>query len=261
MDFVEAEGGSIDEAIQRALELLGVTRERVEIEILSHTTRGVFGLGGRTARVRATLRRSLGADESAPSPGGEASAPASRAGGAAEPEGQAGTPAEAGVSPEVLDRGREVLQEILRRIGVDVTVAADPSGREARLAISGDPGGLLIGRHGQTLDALEYVLNLILARVEDGPGRISVDSENYRVRRRQGLEELARRMADRARERGKPVTMNPMNPRDRRIVHLALQNDPSVSTRSTGEGALRRLVIVPRGGGRRDRSRPGSAAL
>lgn len=262
MDFVEAEGGSIDEAIQRALELLGVTRDRAEIEILSNTTRGVFGLGGRTARVRATLRRAVGSGESAPPPE-EAAAGLAAAESSSDERPARGTGAEphAEVGPELLGRGREVLEEILRRVGVEVAVSVDSAHGEARLAISGDPGGLLIGRHGQTLDALEYVLNRILAREEDGPGRITVDSENYRIRRRQGLEELARRMADRARTQGKPVTLNPMNPRDRRIVHLTLQNDPTVSTRSTGEGTLRRLVIVPRGSSRRDRSRPKNADL
>lgn len=265
MDYIEAEGNSIDEAIERALERLGVPREKAEIEILSNATRGLFGLGGRRAKVRAMLRTAV-AVEPAPAAGRPVSAPAelARPKPPSEPTPPPAPPEAAATDSASLDHARTVLQELVRLMGSDarVEVAGDADG--PRLTILGDASGVLIGRRGQTLDALEYLVNRVAAREEDHPGRIMVDSQNYRDRRRQALEDLARRLADRARSRGKPVTLNPMSPRDRRIVHLTLQNDRSLVTRSSGKGYFRRLVIIPEGERAEPRSnrrprRPGPA--
>lgn len=299
MESIEAEGHSIDDAIDRALQRLGVSRDKVDIEIVSNASRGLFGLGGRRAKVRATLRRplavggattpshataapSLGAssttrtttDESAvpPRPAAPRSepprqrperAPARRAAEAPrqgpEPhrrsaESTAAAPS-APLNQASIDRARSVLSEIIRLIGSDAGVEVARDVDDVRLVISGDPSGLLIGRRGQTLDALEYVLHRIMAHDDGGGVRLVVDAENYRLRRRDALEQLARRTADRARRSGKPLTLSPMNPRDRRIVHLALQDDPSFTTRSAGTGFYRKVVIVP-AGARRGRSGP-----
>ena len=112
--------------------------------------------------------------------------------------------------------------------------------------LTGDSSGVLIGRRGQMLDALEYLLNRVVGRDEGGAPRIIVDSENYRARRRESLEELARRMGEQAKKKRKPVTLNPMSPRDRRIVHLILQEDSSLVTKSSGKGYFRKLIIIPR---------------
>ncbi len=149
-----------------------------------------------------------------------------------------------------------MLAELITLIGVEATVEAMNDDAGPRLLINGDTSGMLIGRRGQTLDALEYIANRIVAREDEGAGRVVVDSQNYRERRRQSLEELARRLAERARKRGKTVTLNPMSPRDRRIVHLALQNERALTTRSAGKGFFRKLLIIPegeRGGERRSR--------
>jgi spoIIIJ-associated protein len=246
MEYVEAEGNTIDEAIERALAELGVSRDRAEIEILSGTTKGLFGLGGRKARVRASVRPALtlGSDP-ALATARAASAPA------AEPAAPSSLPPAAPVAAAVLEQARAVLQEIVTRIGSAAQVTVGGTAAEPVLTIGGDPSGLLIGRHGQTLDALEYLVNRIILHEEGASSRITVDCEQYRVRRRQTLEEMARRLAARARSQGRPVTLDPMNPRDRRIVHLALQNDPGLTTRSTGEGYLRKLVIIPQGARRR----------
>ena len=116
----------------------------------------------------------------------------------------------------------------------------------------------MIGRRGQTLDALEYLVNRIVARSEDAPAsRIMVDVEGYRERRREYLNELARRLAEKAKQTGRSVTLNPMSPRDRRVVHLALQNDTSVETRSQGQGYYRKMLILP---GARRGNRPSPAS-
>jgi spoIIIJ-associated protein len=248
MNSVEADGGSIDEAIASALKLLGTTRDRVEIEILNNAVRGVFGIGARKARVRATLRAPIDADHAPPS------TPVPRDTPAAAPT--AATREQTALSAEdhhAIDRARHVLQEILRHMAVQAEVNVRQEDGHVLFELTGDASGVLIGRRGQMLDALEYLLNRIAARDEGGSARIVVDSENYRTRRREALEELARRMGEQARKKRKAITLNPMSPRDRRIVHMILQEDKSLVTKSSGKGYFRKLIIIPAGMNRRRR--------
>jgi spoIIIJ-associated protein len=297
MQSIETEGHSIDDAIERALQQLGVSRDRVDIEIVSNATRGLFGLGGRRARVRATLRRPLTIEPhtatpdtrpqpmtsperraqpprptSTPPPTSTPRPPAASPRPAAPPRAarppapaarpQEATrvtadrpPAEPPLDPAVLERARTVLAEIVRLTGSEGVVEVAQQADGGFLVITGDPSGVLIGRRGQTLDALEYVINRVVAHGDESVSRVAVDAENYRERRRQTLEQLARRAADRTRRRGKPLALSPMNPRDRRIVHLALRNDPTLTTRSAGTGFYRKVIIAPAGGARGNRSR------
>jgi spoIIIJ-associated protein len=136
---------------------------------------------------------------------------------------------------------------------VEVTTGEDPG--TIVLQVSGDSSGLLIGRRGQTLEALEYMVNRIIGRDGETPVRVMLDVERYRERRREYLDTLAKRLAAKAQQTGRVVTLNPMSPRDRRIVHLALQGDTAVSTRSQGEGHYRKLLIIPADRVRRGPSR------
>jgi len=162
------------------------------------------------------------------------------------------------MSAAFVERCKAVLLDLLTHIGVSCTVEARP-GEEAAvlvLDVTGDNGGLLIGRRGQTLDALDYLLNRIVGRGDgDHVGRVMIDVEHYRDRRRAYLDTLARRLAEKAKQTGRVVTLNPMSPRDRRVVHLALQDDAAVTTRSQGEGHYRKVLILPASGGQRG-SRP-----
>jgi spoIIIJ-associated protein len=254
MDYVEAEGDTIDEAIERALQELGVSRDRVEVEIVANATRGLFGLGGRRAKVRASLRSPLRLDEvgeddvsvetSEPAPEPRADTTAARR--APPPE---------RIEGAALEKARSVLQEIVGLIGVDGKVDIAHGAEGPQLEITGDESGILIGRRGQTLDALEYVLNRIVMREGEGVEKIIVDSHGYRARRRDSLVDLAQRLGERARRRGRAVTLNPMSPRDRRIVHLALRDERDLTTRSSGKGYFRKLLIIPRAERRRGQSR------
>jgi spoIIIJ-associated protein len=289
MQSVETEGHSIDDAIEQALQRLGVSRDKVDIEILANAARGLFGLGGRRAKVRATVRRPLALDagESTPAAPAATTPAASRDTRAEERPRPAAPPARPASSerrdpsprpapppaahhappprpaPETapplseasLERARVVLTEIIRLTGSEASILATRDADGVRLVISGDPSGLLIGRRGQTLDALEYLLHRIVAHGEDTGARLVVDAENYRLRRRESLEDLARRVAERARRSGKPITLSPMSPRDRRIVHLALQGDTGMTTRSAGSGFYRKIVIAPAGARRPPRQR------
>jgi len=245
MDSVEAEGSSIDEAIAGALKMLGTTRERVEIEILSNAARGLFGIGSRKARVRASLRTPIDAEPPPPASAAPAAPPPQRETPRARPP--------LTLNRHVAERARAALQAIVDHIGVTAQVAVHEEDDHLLLDLTGDSTGVLIGRRGQMLDALEYIVNRIVSRDEGGSARIVVDSQSYRQRRREALEELARRMGEQARKKKRAVTLNPMSPRDRRIVHLVLQADPSLSTKSSGKGYFRRIVILPAEAGERRR--------
>ena len=255
MNSVEAEGRTIDEAVASALAQLQVERDRVEIEVLSQATKGFLGIGGKKARVRATLRIPLSQQLKgvAPAPPRKSEAPkTSEPKGAVEEESE-GTP----LSREQGEKASEVLKEILRLMEMDASISLEQRTNEFVLTMAGKDGGFLIGRNGQTLDALEYVLNRIITRNEESDVHLALDAEGYRERRRKNLENLALRLGERAKRRKKPVALSPLNPRDRRVIHLTLEGDPLVTTRSLGRGYFRRLYIVPEEGPRRERGRGG----
>ena len=160
-------------------------------------------------------------------------------------------------SPELVSRSQAVLAELLSHLGVQCEVASlpTPDPTLVSLGVRGESSALLIGKHGQTLDAIEYLLNRIVVRDSGATTRIEVDVEGYRARREQSLIANARRMAGKVRETGKPATVEAMNPRDRRIVHMALKDEAGVTSRSQGDGFLRKLVILPAGGRRRNEPR------
>jgi len=146
-----------------------------------------------------------------------------------------------------------MLRQVLQLMGIDATVEEEAGAvpEDVVLQVDGEASGVVIGRHGQGLDAIEYILNRMVARQFADSGHIVVDAASYRARRRQNLTEMARRMADKAKRERRTVTLNPLSPRDRRVVHIALKDDRDVTTRSHGDGLHRKLLIIPQGGGRR----------
>jgi spoIIIJ-associated protein len=149
---------------------------------------------------------------------------------------------------------REVLAEILRRMGIDGTVEVHEEADRTVLDIKGAESGLVIGKKGQTLEALQLLVSKIVHRGAEaevagqsrGLGKpIVIDSGGYRARREGALVELATRLGDKARHTGRTITVNPMSPHERRIIHITLDKVPGVTTRSEGEGIFRRLLIIP----------------
>jgi spoIIIJ-associated protein len=138
-----------------------------------------------------------------------------------------------------------VLQEIVRLMGYDVEVDTADGDERLLLDLRGTEAASLIGKKGQTLDALQFVLNKIFRRDTDDRKPIIVDSGGYRQRRTEALVQLAHRLCEKATKSGKIVAVNPMSAHDRRVIHLALKETPGVTTRSEGEGIYRRLLIVP----------------
>ena len=267
MNAVEAEGTTLDEAITNALRQLQVERERVEIEVLAQPTKGFLGIGGKKARIRATLRVPLAvrANEpktEAPRPSPRTSEPKAEPprsrGQRTDVARETGTRTNTPLSPEMAEKACSALKELLLFMGTEPAVNVENRDEETVVNITKVPNlpeGFLIGHRGQTLDAIEYLVNRIVTKSDETDAHIAVDVEGYRERRWKSLENLALRLGERAKRRRKPVTLSPMSPRDRRVIHLTLEGDPLVTTKSTGHGYFRQVCIVPEEGQRKERSR------
>jgi len=232
METYEFEGKTTEEAIQNAARELNLPMEELNIDVIEPGSAGIFGLvGGRKAKIKVTLKPPSELEE--------------------EEVGEEQERGERREEPQEDDVkfAKRTLEEILALIPVEATVA--PSRGEGRitLKVQGDRSGLLIGRKGKTLDALQFLVNKIVSKALDKKIDVVVDSENYRRRREDSLSQLALKMGDKAKRIEKPVTTNPMNPHDRRLIHLALKDDEDLETRSRGEGLLKRVVIIPKGKG------------
>lgn len=214
MERLEISGKTVEEATERALQQLGVSREQVEVEVLSKGKSGILGLGSEEARIAVTLK----------------SAPV--------------VPA-----PQVAELAKETLDTLLGHMGLSAVVEArqpvqaEEGAPAVTLDITGNDLGILIGRRGETLSSLQYVLNLMVSRRIKAHAGVNVDVEGYKERRTEALRALAQRMAERVRETGRSVTLEPMPPSERRIVHLALKDMPDVTTYSVGEGEARKVSI------------------
>ncbi len=224
---------SVEEAITRGAAELGVDPDRVVVEILDEGSKGMFGLGNRQACVRLTVL-------SAP---GVAAAPRSSA-----PD--AGAAGEDGEEP--LQVTKDILHELLERMGVDAQVTAawgqadtpdDPT--PLLVDILGRDLSLLIGRRGETLAALQYITRLIVGKELHRPTAIIVDVDGYRARRERQLRQLARRMAEEAIERDRTMTLESMPANERRIIHIELRDHAGVRTESVGEGDQRKVTVIP----------------
>jgi spoIIIJ-associated protein len=217
MEDVEASGKTVDEAIAKALQQLGLDRSQVDVEIVSEGRTGLFGLGGENARV---VVKPLSTEQVA-------------------------------VESSTIQIAVDLLQRLLELMDIDAQVTArapetpgDGLGRSsAVLDVSGDDLGILIGRRGSTLAALQYMVNHMVSRSLKSKALVSVDVERYKRRREESLIGLAQRLAEKVKTSGRTVTLEPMPANERRIVHLALAGDLQVVTASLGEGETRKVAI------------------
>jgi spoIIIJ-associated protein len=286
VEGVEAEGRTVNEATDKALQELGLRKDQVEVEVITEGRPRLLGFRGEPARVRVTPKPVAAAPARAVSP----VAPESEEDDEEEDyededeleedEGDeededydededeseeaeelpaeltrrpAGVTAVAAPDAAEVEAAVGVLEELVQLMGLDATVtprepetAGDGLGMiEAVLDVEGDDLGILIGRRGQTLMSLQYVLNLILSKKTGRRVAYGVDVDGYRRRREEALVSLAKRTASRVRGTGRSVTLEPMPPNERRIVHMALADDPAVMTVSIGEGEARKVAITP----------------
>lgn len=264
MSYYEFTGKSVKEAIARACEELKVDQSLLEVQVLEESSKGFLGIvGHREAKIRVKRREMPNeVTDAHPAPIsepadkglGESSAEAHEAEAVTSDEEDLEPPTEPRqdqplVDPALyVDTAREVLQAILERIPVTVEITADTVGGAVYLDIKGDGSGLLIGKKGQTLDALQFIVNKIVNKFNP-PGQkveIIVDTENYRERKKENLREVALKAGEKAKKLHKPVPLEPMSASERRIVHMILAEDRDVYTKSYGEGQMRRLIVYPR---------------
>lgn len=209
METIEEEGRTTEEAVERALKRLQVPPGDVQVEVLDEG-RKLWGLlGGRTVRVRVSYN----------------------------------------ASSSRVREAKEALEAILACMDIEATVHGSFDNGLISLKMDGPQGALLIGRHGQTIDALQYIVNRIVNKDAEDKMRVILDTEDYREKRREKIRRLAHRLAARVKNSGQPVTVAPMNSHDRRIIHLALQDDGGVTTVSQGEGIFRKVKIYPKKAG------------
>jgi spoIIIJ-associated protein len=205
MSSIEIEAKTTREAIEKACEHFQMSQQDLDIEILESRSVGIFGIIGNR---KAKIRATPKADPS-------------------------------------IKLAQEVLTKIISLISPNTTVSAERRGADIHLTLTGNTPGILIGSQGKTLEALEFIMNKAVNKVSEKKTRVIVDAEDYRRRREESLQRLALEMGEKAKKTGKPMITNPMNPYERRIIHLALKADRSVQTKSKGEGLYKKILIVP----------------
>lgn len=274
-DFLDFEGKSVEQAVEKACQELNVSKENLIYDIISYGSTGIFGLvRTKKALIRVTPPKTAskapidaGPESASPRAAAEAEEkedrsainalineafgdvapteepPATSETGAQDEPG-AGPAAEA--TDEAIAVAEDLLKQILSLLSPEAEVSAHQDNDQHRMHISGGEPAILIGRKGQTLEAMQYLVDKTVNK-QCGKGyRIVVDVEGYLETRRKELTETAQRLAEKARRTGKPSTMNRMNAHDRRIVHLALKNNKAVRTQSVGDGYYRKLMIMPK---------------
>ncbi len=276
MNSIETIGKTVDEAISEALIKLGVPSDQVDIEILDEGSKGLLGLFGKNARIRATLKKENAEEEifeelaairetaekpvlkeEAKKPVVQEEAPAKPQ---AEPKVEVKTETKEEKAPAAEDDDIEkkaalFLMDVLDAMGIDAVINTSLS-EDRVLDIDIEDSaeesgmGVIIGKRGNTLDALQYLTTMVVNKNASEHIRVKLDTENYRERRQKTLETLARSLARKVKKTGHKVVLEPMNPYERRIIHFTLQNDPGVETHSEGEEPYRKVVITPKRGKR-----------
>ncbi len=211
MEELEISSKTVEKAIQKALDKLGVSREQVDVTIVSEGRAGILGVGAEEARIRV---RTL-------VPGGDRES-------------------------DLAEAAKHVLETLLAMVGINASVAQTDTS-PITINIRGDDLGILIGRRGQTLACLQYIVRLVVSHRVGTSLPIVIDVEGYKERRNQALQDLAYRIAEKVKLKKMPFALEPMPAYERRIIHLTLAEHPDVTTQSIGEGEVRKVVIQPKG--------------
>lgn len=204
MEFIEVSAKNVDDAITQATVQLGITSDQLEYEILDKGSTGFLGIGSKNAVIKA--RKKFSIDEN------------------------------------VVEFLSSVFDAM--KMTVEILVAVNEEEHSIEVELKGDDMGILIGKRGQTLDSLQYLTNLAVNKHSDEYYKVKIDTENYRKRRKETLENLAKNIAYKVKRTKRPVSLEPMNPFERRIIHSALQNDRYVTTHSEGDEPFRHVVVT-----------------
>lgn len=204
MEFTKFSAKTVNDAITEACQQFAVTSDKLEYEVVSEGSSGFLGIGSKDAVIKAKVKSSL------------------------------------------VDNAKEFLSEVFAAMNMVVVINVDYNAdtKEMNIDLSGDDMGVLIGKRGQTLDSIQYLTSLVINKGEENYVRVKVDTENYRKRRQDTLENLAKNIAFKVKRTKRSVSLEPMNPYERRIIHSALQNDKFVTTHSEGEEPFRHVVVT-----------------
>lgn len=214
MDMITVSAKTVDEAVTKALIELETTSDKLEYEVVERGSAGFLGIGAKPAVIRAKRKE------------------------------------------RVKDRAIHFLNQVFDSMNMEVSITAvyNAEEKEMNINMEGTDMGILIGKRGQTLDSLQYLVSLVVNKKKDDYIRVKLDTENYRERRKETLETLAKNIAYKVKRTKRAVSLEPMNPYERRIIHAALQNDKYVVTRSDGEEPFRHVIISLKKEGKKDRS-------
>ncbi|MCI8461837.1 MAG: protein jag [Lachnospiraceae bacterium] len=207
MDYIEISAKTVSDAITEACQKLSVTSDRLDYEVVDEGSAGFLGIGARPAVIKAAVKEE-----------------------------------EMSVSQCAEKFLNDVFAAMKMNVSVDINYKEEEKSMD--IDLSGEEMGILIGKRGQTLDSLQYLVSLVINKKSEDYIRVKVDTENYRARRKETLENLAKNIAYKVKRTKRPVSLEPMNPFERRIIHSALQSDKYVTTHSEGEEPFRRVVVT-----------------
>ena len=259
MDVSEKWGNDVDTAVELALAELKCSRDEVEVTVLEQPSRGFFGIGAKLALVRVEKKAPVVEEEPAPAVVEEkapASAPQKQKPQKSEtkvekkknkkeiqPKKSSIEEEVGNLSPVENHIALDFLKEVTEQMGLIVDVTAKANEDSVLLNIQGKDSGTIIGKRGQTLDAIQYLTSLVVNKDQNNYIKVVVDAENYRSKREKTLEKLANRLADKVVKTKRSVRLEPMNPYERKVIHATLQSNPRVTTRSEGQDPYRRVII------------------
>ena len=243
-DWLVVEDKSVQEALTQATVTLGLPSDQIEYEVLEEEKAGLLGLFPKPAKIRV---RKKGAGSSAEAPAAEVKEEAAPVEVQDEAKSEAPKKEKREVTRDISTiTVKPFLNELFKTMDIDVTVTEEYNNEENQVEVdlAGPQMGMLIGKRGQTLDALQYLSSLVLNKDHDDYVKVKIDTENYRDRRKATIENLAKNVAKKVKASGRPSTLEPMNPYERRIIHAALQDDKYVDTHSEGEEPHRKVVVT-----------------
>lgn len=256
---LEFKAKNVEKALELASSELKISKKDLKYEVLSYGSSGIFGLtSAKKAKIRVRLPKNsaagqvksdeaeIGADFSRESKESKASDGADPAGNPAIAEENTDSATQYSFPDDAAEVGRLILQRIVEELATDAEISVEKNSEGVFFKVNGQNSGILIGRRGQTLNAIQSIVEKVVNKNNQDRIRVWVDIEGYLAARRENLENKAMRLAEKAKRLGKPVSLGQMTAYDRRIVHLALQDLADVQTRSRGEGPQRKLVIFPK---------------
>ncbi len=243
MEYKEFTGKTIDDAITEACQNFTITSDRLDYEIVDKGSSGFLGLGTKPAVIKARIKDENNTEAVKKEDNKSEEKVKYEASDDIKSDNDKEVSNET-KTVEIQNDPKEFLNKVFNAMGMNVNVKVEQIGNDMDIELSGDDMGVLIGKRGQTLDSLQYLTSLVVNKGSNEYVRVKVDTENYRKRRKDTLENLAKNLAYKVKRTKRPVTLEPMNPYERRVIHSALQNDKYVSTHSEGDEPFRRVVIT-----------------